>query len=400
MLVVFEQACAAGKVTAAGTTTASLTNNACTDCAAGKYITVTNGATAATCIDCSKGKYGNTGTGSTADCSSLCAAGKYGTVAGATTLSAAGCTDCPAGKFHGSQGVSACTECPAGSWSAGTGKTSIATCSPCLDSESLLLPNATMGTIAVGNWAPAGSTSMSACINTKSATCTNVPLGSVMMFNEYFTCKSSAKPSCKADEEVLGGKADAATCTKCEGDYVKCRMDATFDIKLYMTKVEFTAGQTKFIKAIADSMSVYTANVTLVSVTGGATHIMSKQTTVKVKVSLGKKKDAKTGGGDSANPNFNPTSIQNNLITAGFTMAATKGPGQEVGGAVRTASIASLGLYDVGTMLGFELPEYTAIKGILDAATAFKVELTVQISSTKAAFTAEKEVNVCVCVRE
>jgi len=212
-----------------------------------------------------------------------------------------------------------------------------------------------------------------------------------MMFNEYFTCKSSAKPSCKADEEVLGGKADAATCTKCEGDYAKCRMDATFDIKLYMTKAEFTAGQTKFIKAIADSMSVYTANVTLVSATEGATHIMSKQTTVKVKVSLGKKKDAKTGGGDSANPKFNPTFIQNNLITAGFTMAATKGPGQTVGGAVRTASIASLGLYDVGSMLGFELPEYTAIKGILDAATAFKVELTVQISSTKAAFTAEKE---------
>ena len=46
------------------------------------------------------------------------------------------------------------------------------------------------------------------------------------------------------------------------------------------------------------------------------------------------------------------------------------------------------------SVLGFDLPTYTAIKGILDAATAYKVELTVQISSTKAAFTEEKQVRV------
>ena len=57
MLVVFEQACAAGKVTAAATTTASLTNNACTDCVAGKYIAVANGATGATCSDCPAGSH-------------------------------------------------------------------------------------------------------------------------------------------------------------------------------------------------------------------------------------------------------------------------------------------------------------------------------------------------------
>merc|ERR1711966_136776 len=37
------------------------------------------------------------------------------------------------------------------------------------------------------------------------------------------------------------------------------------------------------------------------------------------------------------------------------------------------------------------MPTYAAIKGILDAATAYKVELTVQIESTKAAFTEEKQ---------
>ena len=63
MLVVFEQACAAGKVTAAASTTASLTNNACTDCVAGKYIAVANGATGATCSDCLAGSHSAAGAG-------------------------------------------------------------------------------------------------------------------------------------------------------------------------------------------------------------------------------------------------------------------------------------------------------------------------------------------------
>merc|ERR1712100_891380 len=91
-----------------------------------------------------------------------------------------------------------------------------------------------------------------------------------------------------------------------------------------------------------------------------------------------------SNGGDSADPSYNPTTIQNNLITGGFTSLATRGPGIGL-------AVTGMGLYDVGTMLGFSLPSYTAIKGILDAATAYKVELTVQISSTKAAFTAEKQ---------
>ena len=57
MFVVFEQACDAGKITAAGTATACLTSGACTDCAAGKYIAVANGATGATCSDCPAGSH-------------------------------------------------------------------------------------------------------------------------------------------------------------------------------------------------------------------------------------------------------------------------------------------------------------------------------------------------------
>merc|ERR1712100_264027 len=91
-----------------------------------------------------------------------------------------------------------------------------------------------------------------------------------------------------------------------------------------------------------------------------------------------------SNGGDSADPSYNPTTIQNNLITGGFTSLATRGPGIGL-------AVTGMGLYDVGTVLGFDLPTYTAIKGILDAATAYKVELTVQISSTKAAFTEEKQ---------
>ena len=86
MLVVFEQACDAGKVTAAGTDTASLTGGACTACVAGKYIAQANGATAAACLDCPAGSHSAGDVGScTVRCTWLgvwCLLGDLGVAAG------------------------------------------------------------------------------------------------------------------------------------------------------------------------------------------------------------------------------------------------------------------------------------------------------------------------------
>jgi hypothetical protein len=177
---------------------------------------------------------------------------------------------------------------------------------------------------------------------------------------------------------MLNGKANDAKCEKCTGDYAKCRMDVTFAIEVYMKAADMTtAKKTSFVKAVADSMGVYPGNVSLVSVAEGASLYMSKVTKVTVKVSLGKDTDNAKKGGDSADPSFNPTTIQTNLATEGITT----GSGGD-------------GRFEIGNMLGFDMPTYAAIKGILDQADAYKVELTVQITSTKADFTEEKQVSV------
>ena len=218
-----------------------------------------------------------------------CVPGKYRAFKGATDITE--CLVCPAGKWSGSTQSTECTNCPAGTWSSATGADVITTCKLYLDSECLqeevmmfvscflssiykylgetkgnvsfsldfCLPEQThqymlgtcvlstdicritgasvtpstthpgLGTLSsLGNYAPAGSTTMDNCINTMSM-CPNVPFGAEMLLDQYLNCGASCVRSCTANTEMLTGTCADTTgtgtvCKACTGSF---RMDMT-----------------------------------------------------------------------------------------------------------------------------------------------------------------------------
>ena len=98
-------------------------------------------------------------------------------------------------------------------------------------------------TYTVGNFAPAGSTTKDACLNTQS-TCPNVPMGAEMLLDQYLTCGASCVRSCKAKEEMLTGTCtDAGTGTVCKACSGTCRMDMTVTFTLYVCVVVRVCGR-------------------------------------------------------------------------------------------------------------------------------------------------------------
>ena len=133
-----------------------------------------------------------------------CCTGKYRATSGALVVGS--CADCAAGKYHCSTGQSVCTDCPTSTYSAATGANNITTCSPCLDSGSAPSSGTTY---AMGNYAPAGSTSKAACVNTRSSTCSNVPLGAELLLDQWLTCGACPK-NCATVGQMLVGTCNAA----------------------------------------------------------------------------------------------------------------------------------------------------------------------------------------------
>ena len=119
--------------------------------------------------------------------------------AGATVVT--DCRACPAGKYVGAGASTTCTNCPSGTYSE-TGVTSLQHCKLCLDSERSYpgqdgSPSwSNYSTYVLGNYAPAGSTSASACQNTKSV-CPNVPIFAEMQ-HAHLTDISCGGPACVA----------------------------------------------------------------------------------------------------------------------------------------------------------------------------------------------------------
>jgi hypothetical protein len=108
---------------------------------------------------------------------------------------------CPSGTYLNGD---ACIQCAEGKYSNATGQTSDSTCKSCLDGVAAISTAfSSNGSSAIdGNYAPAGSTSAAACINSKSpSTCSNVPKGAQMKFANYMTCSDAAFPcdACRVD---------------------------------------------------------------------------------------------------------------------------------------------------------------------------------------------------------
>jgi hypothetical protein len=305
---------------------------------------------------------------------SICVAGKY-SAAGASV-----CTDCDAGKYSGSEGTR-CTDCPAGTYSAATGAISISTCSPCLDSAAVF-PTTTGATYVLGNWAPPGSPSKEACVNTRSSTCSNVPIGAELLLDQWLTC-GACPTKCTADgDQMLIGTCNAegssgTTCETCAGD---CRMDMTFSTDLYMTMAEFTVAKAAlFLSAIKDSTKVPLTKLSIVSIVESSSPVSSKYITVGAKIGLSKTAAA-TSALTSKNPAFTVSTLKTAMIANGFTEKVTDSVFNNV---------ARFGTHftDKGTMLAISKPSHTKVKGIVVVTNeALEVQMKVELPYTKDSF--------------
>jgi hypothetical protein len=233
-------------------------------------------------------------------------------------------------------------------------------------------------TLILGNFAPAGSTSKSACVNTRSTTCSNVPIGAELLFDQYLTC-GACKRSCEASNVLTGTCTDAGTgtaCTSCEGS---CRMDMTFSIDLYMNMTDAsTAKAALFLDAIKDSTKVSLAYISIVSITESSTTlVMSKYITVKAKIMLS---NVASPGSTlkSHTPAFSASALKTALIANGFTTVFAADPDPARFGQHFT---------DKGTVLGISQPTHTKVEDILTASpTQPRVQMKVELPYTKASF--------------
>jgi hypothetical protein len=331
--------CDAGQASSKGATV-------CTNCTAGTY----SAAGASVCLNCAAGKFKAEVANTACD---DCTAGKY-SAAGALL-----CTTCGAGKYSAAV-ASVCTDCPAGTYSAALGAIAISTCSPCLDSASVL-STTTGATYVLGNLAPIGSTSKEACVNTRSSTCSNLPIGAELLLDQWLTC-GACLTKCTADgDQMLIGTCNAegssgTTCETCAGD---CRIDMTFSTDLYMTMTEFTtAKRALFLNAIKDSTKVPVSNLSIVHIEESSTTLVSrKYITVAATIVLSKTaaaKDALT----SKNPAFTASSLKTALIANGFTDKVTDSDFNNV------ARFGTL-FTDKGTVLAISKPSHTKVEGIV-----------------------------------
>jgi hypothetical protein len=325
------------------------TSDVCTNCVAGTY----SAAGASVCTNCAAGKFFGL-PAQTSDVCTSCVAGTYA-AAGASV-----CTVCGAGKYS-SAGASICTDCPAGTYSAASGAIAISTCSPCLDSAAVL-STTTGATYVLGNWAPIGSTSKESCVNTRSSTCSNLPIGAELLLDQWLTCGAClTKCTADGDQIMLIGTCNAegssgTTCETCPGN---CRMDMTFSTDLYMTMAEFTAAKAAlFLSAIKDSTKVPLSNLSIVRIEESSTTLVSsKYITVTASIVLSKTaaaKDALT----SKNPAFTVSSLKTALIANGFTAKVTDS---------YFNNVARFGTHftDKGTVLAISKPSHTKVEGII-----------------------------------
>jgi hypothetical protein len=264
---------------------------------------------------------------------------------------------------------------------------SISTCSPCLDSA-VVLPTTTGATYVLGNWAPPGSTSKEACVNTRSSTCSNVPIGAELLLDQWLTC-GACPTKCTADgDQMLIGTCNAegssgTTCEICAGD---CRMDMTFSTDLYMTMAEFTAAKAAlFLNAIKDSTKVPLTKSSIVSIVESSTTLVSgKYITVATKLVLSKTAAA-TGALTSKNPAFTASSLKTALIDNGFTDKVTDSVFNNV---------ARFGTHftDKGTVLAISKPSHTKAEGIVIVTyETLEVQMKVELPYTKDSFDADAQ---------
>jgi hypothetical protein len=302
-----------------------------------------------------------------------CLAGKSSSAVGATSIDT--CVACGAGKYSGAAGSSTCTPCPVGTYSEAKGATVLSTCSPCLDSGEV--PAGT--TLVLGNLAPASSSSKLACVNTRSTTCSNVPMGAELLFDQYLTC-GACKRSCEANNMLTGTCTDAGTgttCTPCEGS---CRMDMTFSVDLYMSMTDFSAAKAAlFLDAIKESTKVplvYISSVGEVT-ESPTTLVLSKYITVTAKIRLS---NVASPGSTlkSHEPAFKASELRTALIANGFTTVFVADPDPARYGTHFT---------DKGTVLGISQPTHTKVEGIITASPAQpRVQMKVELPYTKVDF--------------
>jgi hypothetical protein len=258
---------------------------------------------------------------------------------------------------------------------------SISTCSPCLDSAAGL-PTTTGATYVLGNWAPPGSTSKEACVNTRSSTCSNMPIGAELLLDQWLTC-GACPTTCTADgDQMLIGTCNAegssgTTCETCAGD---CRMDMTFSTDLYMTMAEFTVAKAAlFLSAIKDSTKVPLTKLSIVSIVESSSLVSSKYITVAAKIVLSKTAAA-TSALTSKNPAFTASTLKTALIANGFTEKVTDSVFNNV---------ARFGTHftDKGTMLAISKPSHTKVEGIVVVTNeALEVQMKVELPYTKDSF--------------
>jgi hypothetical protein len=158
-----------------------------------------------------------------------------------------------------------------------------------------------------GNYAPAGSTSAAACINSKSpSTCSNVPKGAQMKFANYMTCSDAAFPcdACRVDgvyvmwmygydatATLAVFKAAFTPALTTEGVAVKtATVDFSKDHGLpQATKVTFTVQHTKTWTALdlTGISRVVDVAVPVYSKVEGILSADAKKTAPKVEITLG-----------------------------------------------------------------------------------------------------------------
>jgi hypothetical protein len=265
-----------------------------------------------------------------------------------------------------------------GTYSEVTGATALSTCSPCLDSENAL---PAVATYVFGNYAPEGSTKKSACVNTKSKTCSNVPMGAELLFDQYLTCGECIR-SCDANNMLTGTCTDAGTGTTCTPCVGACRMDMTFSTDLYMTETDFSAATASlFLEGIKDSMKVPLTNISVVSITQSPTPLVRrKYITVEARIKLSNVAYLPDSTLKSHTPAFIASALKTALINNGLTAKVADLP---------WADSARYGTHftDKGTLLGISQPTHTKVEGILSASpTQPRVQMKVELSYTKASF--------------
>jgi hypothetical protein len=167
--------------------------NACTPCAPGKFGT-TIGATseAIGCEECPVGRYANAYAVPEFSGCTLCKAGQStNEITGRTE-----CTNCSAGKYTDTEGMSSCVDCRASTFSSQPGKMR---CSECLAGFFTSTPGATHCLQC-----PSGQTS-----DRKSTFCYECKAG------EYLITPATAAPTCKLCDSGKYSEAGAITCSWC-----------------------------------------------------------------------------------------------------------------------------------------------------------------------------------------